>query len=331
MSDIPQVERQLYILSLLSNNRRGFTLEEITNSLQRIGIDVSRKTVERDIDSITTGFFVYEDLRDGKTVYLANKYSLQHVSFTISEMISLYFTREVMKSYSALDIGASAVKILDRLIESAPKVDRSFIETLSEMMKINVSDITIEKELNPEHLEIIREAIGDCRRLLVGYHSFNSNEETTRGFDPYLLEIYEGCWHVVGYCHLRHAIRDLRVSRITSLEMLQDIFQRPENFYESYNSKRFDKLAGEEKIELVIRFKGRAARYVKEYEGDKAHSIRDEEGGSILFRRSATMTPEIKKWVLSFGADAQVLEPESLRKEIMEEAERMRELYGHML
>ena len=75
MADISQVERQLYILSLLSENRRGHSVDEILNSLHRVGIDVSRKTVERDIDYITSNFFVYEDERDGKTVYLANKYS----------------------------------------------------------------------------------------------------------------------------------------------------------------------------------------------------------------------------------------------------------------
>ena len=34
MADVPQVERQLFILSLLSDNKRGFTLDELMSSLK---------------------------------------------------------------------------------------------------------------------------------------------------------------------------------------------------------------------------------------------------------------------------------------------------------
>lgn len=326
MADISQVERQLYILSLLSENRRGYTVDEILNSLHRVGIDVSRKTVERDIDYITTNFFVYEDERDGKTVYLANKYSVQHISFTISELISLHFAREVIKSYSGLDVGDTAVKILDRLIATAPQINRSYIDTLSEMMKVNVSGITSEKDVNPEHLEIIREAVAEKKSIQVEYYSFNSDETTIRSFDPYLLEIYEGCWHVVGYCHLRNGIRDLRISRIKTLQRTNQAFNRPENFYEQYKKDRFDKLAGEEKIKMRLRFTGDSARFVKEYESSKADFI-EENNSELVFERTATMTPEILKWILSFGADVEVLEPKTLRSEVQCQAQRMLDKY----
>jgi proteasome accessory factor B len=326
MTDVSQVERQLYILSLLSENHRGYTTEEILNSLHRVGIDVSLKTVERDIDYITANFFVYEDERDGKTVYQANKYSVQHISFTISELISLHFAREVINSYSGLDVGATGVKILDKLIATAPQINRSYIETLSEMMKVYVSGITPEKDLNPEYLNVIRDAIAERKSLQLEYYSFNSDETTKRKFDPYLLEIQEGCWHVVGYCHLRNGIRDFRVSRIKSLMETKDSFERPDNFYEQYKKDRFEKLAGEEKVKLKLRFTGDAARFVKEYESSKADSIQ-EDGASLIFERTVTMTPEIVKWVLSFGAGVEVLEPESLRDEIKEHIQKLAEIY----
>jgi len=50
MCDVTQVERQLYILSLLSESKIGYTIDEIKKKLDSVGIDVSKKTIERDIN-----------------------------------------------------------------------------------------------------------------------------------------------------------------------------------------------------------------------------------------------------------------------------------------
>ncbi|HHY90390.1 MAG TPA: HTH domain-containing protein, partial [Clostridiales bacterium] len=172
MSNISQVERQLHILSLLSENQRGFTIEEIMDSLRRIGVDVSRKTIQRDIDYITTNFFVYEDERNGKTVYVANKYSADNIGFTISELLSLHFAREILRPYSGLDVGKTAVNILDKLLSSVPRINRKYIDNFSEMVKVYTSGITPEKDFNREYLEIIKEAIAQNRKLRIEYYSF---------------------------------------------------------------------------------------------------------------------------------------------------------------
>ncbi len=325
MADVTQVERQLYILSLLSENKRGYTINEIINKLNNLGIDVSRKTVERDIDCISSNFFVYEEVIDGRTHYVANKYSIKNITFTIAELISLHFAREVLSNYSAIDVGDTAHKIIDKIISTAPQINKAYIDTLSDMMKINLTDINIEKDLDPEHLNIIREAIAGRRKLLIGYYAFNSDETTEREFSPYLLEIYEGCYHLIGYCHLRNAVRNLRVSRIEKITLLDETFERRENFYEEYKENRFEKLSGDEKVNIRLKFKGVSARLVKEYEANKADRLvecEDEAGdGVIIFERNVPITPEVIKWVLGFGCEVEVIEPKELKDEIRRHAE----------
>ena len=41
------------------------------------------------------------------------------------------------------------------------------------------------------------------------------------------------------------------------------------------------------------------------------------------FEKKTTYTPDILQWVLRFGGDAEVMEPEALRFEVMWEAKRM--------
>ncbi len=326
MSDVSQVERQLHILALLSENSQGFTAEEILHSLRKIGVDVSGKTVRRDIDYISKNFFVYEEEKDGNTVYLAKKYSAQHVAFSISELLSLYFAREVLNSYRRLDVGETATKIIERIIASMPKISKLYLDTLKDSMKVNVTGINSEDYLDPQHLIILKEAIEEAKCVKLEYYSFNNDEMTNRVLEPYLMEINEGCWHVVGHCRLRNSTRDLRVSRIKSIILTNETFKRPKNFYENYKKSKFDKLSGEERVSLRLRFTGYAARLIDEYEYEKADRI-IKENDYLIFERKVALSPEIIKWILSYGAEVKVLEPEGLREEVIKQVKKMGEVY----
>jgi len=324
MHDVSQIERQLYILTLLSSCKEGYTISEIHKNLVMVGIEVSRRTVERDIDFMSMGsFFLTEEIRSNKTFYIAKKYDIENMIFTTSELISLHFIKELLKSYTMLDIGNSARYLIDRIIKDLPQLDKAYIKKLNELLKVKESYIGLERHLDEETISIIRKGIELYRTLLIEYHSFSGDEVTERMFDPYVIEIYEGCYHLIGYCHLRKSIRDLRISRIKKIRLLENTYERPERFYEDYKKDRFGKLAGEKNIELVLRFSGEGARYVLEYESAKADVLIDEGDSTVLFQRTTTMTPEIIKWVLSFGADVAVIKPEAVREAVIKHAKGM--------
>lgn len=328
MLDLSQTERQLYILKLLSESKKGYTLKELIRCFDLAGIDVSRKTIIRDIDYISRGsFFVTEEKRNGETYYMANMMGIRNISFTVSELISMHFIREVIKPYSSLDMGSTAIKLVERIVSNLPVLDKAYIDNLNELIKVNQPDIGLEKNLNKEFINLIKKAMEFKKSVLIEYYSFNKDESTKRKFDPYLVEIYEGCYHLIGYCHLRDSIRDLRVSRITDLELLDEAFDRPDNFYEDYKKDRFKKLVGEEKIMLQLRFKDEAARYILEYESSKADLLYYDDTGDLIFEKDTTMTPEVLMWIMSFGGKVEVLNPSSLRQEIISHAQEIISTY----
>lgn len=328
MADIRQVERQIHILSVLSDSKKGYTIQEIHQSIQNLGIDVSKKTVERDIDDLSRLFYVYEEEVNGETRYRAEKLKIKDIAFTIPELVSLYFLQQVIKHYQTLDVGKTAGALIQRVLEQVPPINQSYLDFISELFVVNPAEVVLEKHVDENYLQMAREAIEKKHRLKLEYHSFNSDELTSRVVDPYIMEIREGCYHLIGFCHLRNEVRDFRISRIKKLEMLDETFVRPENFYEQYSKDRFEKMTGDEKIDLKIIFEDQAAKYVKEYESSKADKITDLDDNRILFEKKTTYTPDILQWVLRFGADAEVIEPEGFRFEVMWEAKRMAQKYG---
>ena len=68
---------------------------------------------------------------------------------------------------------------------------------------------------------------------------------------------------------------------------------------------------------IRIRFSKEAARYVQEKTWHPSQTLTREKDGSVVLEVSLNNTTEIKSWTLSFGPRATVLEPESLRNEII--------------
>ena len=67
------------------------------------------------------------------------------------------------------------------------------------------------------------------RRVHIRYHP-SKGEDTERDFDPYGLTYYQHRWYVVGYCHLRRALRSFRLDRVTQVSTLEAHFERPDGF-----------------------------------------------------------------------------------------------------
>ena len=78
---------------------------------------------------------------------------------------------------------------------------------------------------------------------------------------------------------------------------------------------------------VKIRFSPKQALYIQERKWCTNQDIEKCADGSLHLTQHTSGWSDVKKWILSFGADAELLEPEDKRKEIMEEISRTAELY----
>lgn len=323
--DISAAERQLYILTLLSQTADGFTAKEILKRLARNGIECSSRTLNRDLDIISMRFNVYEEERNGQVYYIADKTAIKDVVFTIPQMISLYYMRELLKNGEQTDIARDASDIIDALLSKMPVLSREALKDIGNILKIENAQFA-PSVVDPLIRETVQKAIELQKSIDIIYETFHSGEVNKRRIDPYVLEIKEGKMHAIGYCHLRGEIRDFRLSRIKEAELTKKSFDVPNGFFEDYRKNRFDKLAGSEIYDVEIEFTGDAARLIAEYHAKKADEIQTD-GKKTVFKRRAAVTPDFIQWILSFGSDAKVVSPQSLARQIGNIAEKTAALY----
>lgn len=325
MKDMAQTERQIFILLLLSENKRGYTINDIHATLEKWDVIVDKKTISRDIDSLSEICFITEEERNGKTYYTADKFRLRDITFTSPELVSLAFMLELLKPYQYMTMGKTAQDLIHKLLDNTTNLNREFIKHFSGLVTINTNDY-ISDEVNPEIENHLQTAIRNKTKVRIIYHSFGQDEDTIRIIHPYELLINDGALNVIGYCELRGDLRDFRVSRIKAITMLEDSFTVPEEYYIKRARNKFIHLSGKVTEQIVIAFTGKTAKYIQEYEADLADEIINTEDG-ITFIRNTSVTEELIRWIMQFGFEAKVLNPPHLKDKIKLEFKKSLEQY----
>jgi predicted DNA-binding transcriptional regulator YafY len=327
MKDMAQTERQIFILLLLSENKRGYTINDIHASLEKWDVIVDKKTIGRDIDSLSGICFISEEDRNGKTYYTADKFRLEDITFTSPELISLAFLLELLKPYQYMTMGKTSQELIHKLLDNTTNVNREFIKHFTGLVTINTNDYIID-EINPEIEERLQNAIRNKFKAKIVYHSFGQDEDTIRIIRPYELLINDGALNVVAYCELRSDLCDFRVSRIKAITLLEDTFVIPKEYYLKNTRTKFIHLSGNVNEQIIIEFKGQTAKYIREYEADLADEITETANG-IRFIRNTAVTEELIRWIMQFGSGAKVLNPPHLKDKIKQELSKNLEQYQH--
>jgi proteasome accessory factor B len=325
MKDMAQTERQIFILLLLSENKRGYTINDLHASLEKWNVIVDKKTIGRDIDSLSGICFISEEERGGRTYYTADKFRLRDITFTSPELISFAFLLELLKPYQYMTMGKTSQELIHKLLDNTTNLNREFIKHFTGLVTINTNDY-IADEVDPVIEERLQTAIRNKLKVRIAYHSFGQDEDTVRVIRPYELLINDGALNVVAYCELRSGLRDFRLSRIKELTLLEDAFTVPEEYYLQRARNKFIHLSGNVIEQIIIEFSGQTAKYVQEYEAELADEIIATDNG-IQFVRSTAITEELVRWILQFGSGARVLAPSHLRDKIKSELEKGLEQY----
>lgn len=308
-------QRQIYILSLLAQNPKGYTANEIWERLQRDEVDVSKRTVYRDIMELSANYGVAEEVRGGKTYYSADKYTLDNVDLTIEDLASLAFAKEMLREYGHLDMGEHAIAFIDKIVKNSASLNQQQFEKLGGCFKRSGQNIGSEDSVNPKTEKAIQNAIDNQNKLSIEYYSFTSNKCEKRTIHPYQMIVIDSYLCVEAYCELRNEVRRFRLSRIQKLEVLDQKFETKADGI----GEAFLKLAGGKIEELELLFTGEAIRYVKEYEVKRAKRIIEQTDG-LHFYQTTAIAPDVIKWIRGFGPDVKVIKPAWLEEQLLKEA-----------
>ena len=141
-------------------------------------------------------------------------------------------------------------------------------------------------------------------------------ERMVREADPYTLVCILDIWYVTSYCHLRHDIRNFRLSRISELELLPQKFERPAHIPMHQRNDPGRRLTVRALFDEVSADRVQESRF---YYIEATEKTDD----GLLVTLTARQEGDVLSWLMSWGRHVRVLEPASLQMRIVEEARAM--------
>ncbi len=312
-----RTERLLKMISILSQHQ-GMSAEDMATNF-----NVSIRTVYRDISSLSEMVPIYYD--DGYR--LLSPPSFATTTFTPRELMLIRLGVGITALNTSTPFYEDIASALDKIDMTMPGFDLKEDEIIGERISVKV-DMYANYAGKTTTFSTLEKAVRKNLQVLVRYFSLSSGQVQSRAIDPYALLFRRHAWYLVGFCHLRGEVRTFRVERIRSLKLSGERFKRPTDFsLEGYLKNAWELHSGKEVVEVKLLFDSRLAPLFLEGKRHPSQKLEKHPDGRLMFSVKVAGTEEIKRWILGFGDQAEVLEPPELRREMAEVAGKLKERY----
>ena len=169
------------------------------------------------------------------------------------------------------------------------------------------------------------QAIVRKTRIQMRYDSASRGRMTRREVDPYRLWYASGGLYLVGYCHVRNEPRMFAVERIKSVTPTDFPYQIPLHFdFDAFVEDSLTVMRGP-RMTVELEFDKPTAAWAKDRIWHPGQSIKRVSRGRMRMTLSVVDSRELVGWVLSFGSGVKVVQPDSLRIAVQQEARKILE------
>lgn len=318
----PPIERMLRIHEEL---RRG----AFTNcsKLARL-LEVSRKTIVRDVAFMRDRLElpIEFDPRINAYRYTHPVSAFPTVQVSEGELLALLVARKALEQYRGTPFHRQLEVSFEKLTGGLK--DRISFSPADELQSVSFKNVGLGKA----DLAIFNTLSGATLRqqeVEFDYRKPGESRAARRRVRPYHLAHRENLWYLVAFDIERGALRTFALPRISSPQVRPATFVRPADFSpEKFFANALGVLGGDRDYRVVIRFSAAVADRVREREWHESQEWRDLPDGRLELRLRLGALPEIERWVLTWGADAEVVQPRELRQKLRATAAALLERYG---
>ena len=286
-------------------------------------LEVDRRTIRRDIDYMRDQLhapIAFDGAHRGY-YYTEPTFRLAFPQLTQGELLALYLSEQTARHFRGTPFERDLRQAIAKLGEMLPDHVSVRVDTIADSLSVLPA---IHVHYDAVTFSAVLSAVSGRRRLEIVYWTASRNETTKRLFDPYEVSLVDDGWYAFGHCHRTEKVRMFAIQRVRSARETGDTFDRPAGFrVDEFLQGSFRAMPGEGAHDVVLRFGPLAAGRVREKRWHASQVLEDQPDGSLIVRMQLSGLIEIKRWIMWWGIECEVLEPEELRALIATELREM--------
>lgn len=291
------IEKYIWLLQLLSDaGEAGMSLEGISQAYyERYGSVYPRRTFNNHRVAIDEIFGIKIGCDRSTNRYFLDEFAVDKRQ-TVQWLINTFSVNSLL-SLGKERLGGRV------LVEDVPSGHRFLTKVMRAMMENKEIEIT--------------------------YCKYSSDIPEILHIQPFIVKEYEKRWYLVGYCVERKALRLYGLDRIRSIEYTGESFVFPKNFdaREKFVVS-FGPYLPEGKPQIIrLKAYGTEALYLKDLPLHESQTLVSSDEKESIFRLYLIPTDNFVMELCKHGSRIEVLEPESLRKRVIEELTKTLDIY----
>ncbi|MCL5105307.1 MAG: transcriptional regulator [Armatimonadetes bacterium] len=293
----------------LLKTRPGITVGELAAILGR-----SDRTVYRWLNEIAVDLQSPLYCHDGG-YYFAGKPDLREVDLTPEELLALRLSLKSSLFGDGSPIKKYAESAWLKIRDAARFEELVEARSLASSRVVNINAPA--GDVPTGLIETLEMAIDRRERLKVIYRSQKSGEVKDYTIDPYAMVFRRHSWYVLAFCYEQEKVIQMKLVRFRDAVKLGVRFDPPDDFsVDDYFDLSWEAWAGGEPTRVRVRFDQCVAPLIAEVKRHRTQVIHPSDDGGIIFEATVAGIEEIAIWIMGYGRHAEVLEPESLRRQI---------------
>ena len=308
----PPLERMLRIHEEL---RRG----AFTNCTKLSkAMEVSRKTIVRDIAFMRDRLDLPIEFDASIQAYRYTHpvTSFPTVQVTEGELLALLVARRAVEQYQGTPFHRQLELAFEKLTSGLK--DRISFSPADELRTVSFKNIGLGKTdiaaFNALSSGVLRQQEVEFR-----YRKPGATKADLRRVQPYHLSHRENLWYLIAMDTERSALRTFALTRMSEVKVQARKFVRPDDFSpERFFATALGVVPGTENHTVIIRFAAGVADRVRERVWHESQEVKDLPDGGLELTLRLGALQEAERWVLGWGAVAEVLAPAELRDRMAE-------------
>jgi predicted DNA-binding transcriptional regulator YafY len=319
-----RASRLLSLLMLLQSRGR-MSAQALSEALE-----VSVRTIHRDVDELSaSGVPIWADRGRLGGFQLQPGWRTRVDGLTAPEAQAM-FLGGLPGPAAELGLGEAMASAQLKLLAALPDGWREDARRVS--ARFHLDPVDWYRGPSPtDHLPAIAQAVWSERRVAMRYESWKG--EVSRRVDPLGLVLKAGIWYLAAQVGM--GVRTYRLSNILDLEVIDEAFERPADFdlaaWWLASTKRFEKELAVDTAQLRVSASGlKALRDLGTAVAQAAEASASEpdEAGWRRVTIPIESIAHAAAQVLRLGAQAEVLKPAALRRELLERVSAVAALYA---